>query len=96
MSKYPEKSQVEVFKMGYRTLSRTQRQLHKDYHSDRFLRDQLVVSANLPQLERSFKDNAAQTTQESAQRNAALLSSDPGSSGSQRGYSADYEIDEIN
>jgi hypothetical protein len=82
--------------MVYRTLSRTQKQLHKDYHSDLFLRDHLVISANLPQLERSFKDKAARTTQEFAQRIAALLSSDTGSSGSQRGYSAEYEIDEIN
>jgi hypothetical protein len=96
MAKYPEKSQVEVFKMVYRTLSRTQRKLHKYYHSDRFLRYQLSISANLPQLERSFKEKAAQTTQESAQRIAALLSSDTGSSGSQRGYSAEYEINEIN
>jgi hypothetical protein len=92
----PTKSQVEVFKLTYRTLARTQRQLHKDHHIDRFLRDQVVISADLPQLMRSFKEKAPMTTQEASQRIAALLSSDPGSAGAINSFAADFDADEAN
>jgi hypothetical protein len=48
MGKHPEKSQVEVFKLVYRILTKIQRQIHPDYHSDRFLSDNMVISAELP------------------------------------------------
>jgi hypothetical protein len=89
MVKHPEKSQVEVFKLVYRSLSKIQNQLHADYHADRFLRDQIVISADLPQLEKSMKERAATTTQEATQRIAALLLSDPGSAGSIREFSVE-------
>jgi len=39
-------SQVNVFHHMFSMLMRTQRQLHPDYHSDRFLRDRIVASVD--------------------------------------------------
>jgi hypothetical protein len=79
MRNHPEKSQVEVFRIVCRNLTKTQRQLHEDYHNDRFLRDQIIMSADLPEIEKSLREKVASTSQEATQRIAALLFSRPGS-----------------
>jgi hypothetical protein len=79
MRNNPGKSQLDVFKIVHRNLTKTQRQLHEEYHLDRFLRDQLVLSADLPHLQRSFRENVATSAHNATQRIASLLSSEPGS-----------------
>jgi hypothetical protein len=78
----PEKSELSVFKDVCRLLTKTQRQLHADYHKDRFLRDQIVIAADIPHVERSLREKATASSQEAIQRIAALLSSEPASAGS--------------
>ena len=79
MRNNPEKSQSEVFRSLSQKLSSIQRQLHSDYHKDRFLCDMLVQAADSPQMKRSFLERAPTTSHEAIQRIAALLSSEPGS-----------------
>lgn len=82
MTSNSEKSQIAVFRIVSSRLSSIQRQLHVDYHKDRFLRDQLVRCADTPQIERALKERIPSTAQEATQRIAALLSSKPGSASS--------------
>lgn len=42
--RYPEKSQIEVFRLCFNRLMRIQRQLDEKYQDDIFLRDQIVSS----------------------------------------------------
>jgi hypothetical protein len=56
LSESPELSQVAVFSEMVRKLQKTQRQLAPAYHKDLFLRDQLVVSADVPTITRSMRD----------------------------------------
>jgi hypothetical protein len=79
MRNHPEKSQVEVFRFVCRNLTKTQRQLQEDYHNDRFLRDQIILSSDFPEIKKSLPEKVAATSQEETQRIAALLSSRPGS-----------------
>jgi hypothetical protein len=82
MRNEPEKSEVDVFKGLCRLLSTTQRQLHEYYHNDRILKDQIVISVEIPGIERSLRQKAARTSHEVVQRVAALLSNAPRSAGS--------------
>jgi hypothetical protein len=82
MQQSPEKSQIDVFTEMVRTLKNAQRQLHIDYHKYRFLWDQLVMSADIPDMERSLREKVASLDQEAQQRIASMLSSNPASSGS--------------
>jgi hypothetical protein len=77
----PEKSQIDVFTAMVRKLQKLQRQLAPDYHQDTFLRDQLVISADIPSITRSLRDKVASTSQKAQQRIAAMLSTEPGSAG---------------
>ena len=73
----PDKSELEVFRTLSEELVQTQHQLHADYHLDRFLRDQLLISADIPKLRRSLIEKIPRTAQEAMQRIATLLSSEP-------------------
>ena len=81
MRNNPDKSELEVFREVSDNLTRVQHQLHKDYHHDRFLRDQLLRAADLPHLRRSLIEKIPATAQEAMQRIATLLSSEPRSAG---------------
>ena len=81
MQEAPEKSEIEVFRELSEELTRIQHQLHSDYHGDRFLRDQLLVAADIPHLRRSLIDKMPRTAPEAMQRIATLLSSEPLSAG---------------
>lgn len=80
MRNNPDKSEA-VFKDVCRVLSTTQRQLHEIYHDDRLLHEQIVLSVDLPEIERSLREKAASTSHEAVQRIAALLSNEPRSAG---------------
>jgi hypothetical protein len=81
MRKEPQNSEFDVFKGMCRLLSTTQRQLHESYHNDRFLKDQIVIAVDIPEIERSLREKAARTSHEVIQRVAALLSNEPRSAG---------------
>jgi hypothetical protein len=72
------KSQLAAFTDLSRNLRRLQRQLHADYQPDRFLRDQLVKSADIPEIARSMKEKPPETSHAAEERIAALLSAQPG------------------
>ena len=59
-------------------LAKIQRQLHEDYRKDRFLKDTLVLSADLPEIAKALKENPPTTAHQANQRIAALLSDTPG------------------
>ena len=92
MQKHPEKSEVEVFGILSDELTKVQHQLHTDYRHDRFLRDQLLVAADIPHVRRSLVDKIPPTAQEAMQRIAALLSSEPKSAGA---HLAQDDVDEV-
>ena len=77
MQKQPDMSEVEVFGMLPDEMTKIQHQFHSDYRKDRFLRDQLLVAADIPHVRRSFVDKIPLTAQEAMQRIAVLLSSEP-------------------
>ena len=79
MQRHPSKSQADVFRDLSAYLSKIQRQLHTDYLPDRFLKDQLVMCADLPEVSRALKEHPPKSSQEANQRIAALLSSEPNS-----------------
>ena len=81
MANDPDKSQMEVFRHVSDELIKTQLQLHEDYRKDRFLRDQLLIAADIPRLRRSLIERIPSTAQEAMQRIATLLSSEPKSAG---------------
>lgn len=81
MEKEPEKSELEVFRNVTDQLTKIQHQLHRSYHDPRFLRDQLLIAADLPHLRRSLIEKIPKTAQEAMQRIATLLSSEPKSAG---------------
>ena len=54
MQQNPTKSELEVFREVSDELTHTQQQLHSDYQKDRFLRDQLLICADISRLRRSL------------------------------------------
>ena len=85
MRNRPEKSEVMVFKNMCRTLSTTQRQLHKSYYHDNFLRDQILVATDVEELDRSLREKIPKNSHEAIQRIANLMSNTPGSAGKRKG-----------
>ena len=83
MRNNPQKSELEVFKDVVRTLSKTQRQLDTVYQNDINLRDQIVVSVDLPEVARPLKEQTPAYSHEAIQR-IANLNADPGSAGKYR------------
>jgi hypothetical protein len=75
------------------TLSTTQRQLHKSYHNDRFLKDQIVIAVDIPEIERSLRGKEARTSHEVIQRVTALLSNEPRSAGAHFTIDCEHEND---
>ena len=92
MQKHPSKSEIEVFGMFSDELTKVQHQLHTDYRHDRFLRDQLLVAADIPHVRRSLVDKIPPTAQEAMQRIVALFSSEPSSAGA---HLAEDDFDEV-
>ncbi len=79
MASKPEKLQMNVFKGACARLSAIQRQLHPEYHRDRFPRDQIVRIADTLDIGRSLRKLIPGTAHEETQRIAALLSTSTGS-----------------
>lgn len=81
MGKNPEMSEVAAFRDLLAYLNRIQRQLHPAYRKDRFLKGQLVTSADIPQVSRALREKVPQNSHEASQIIAALISSEPNSAG---------------
>lgn len=81
MRQQPEKSELQVFREFCDNLSSLQRQLHSSYHNDLFLRDQLMVAADIEDIKRLLMDKIPNSSHEAMQRIAARLSSEPRSAG---------------
>ena len=77
LKKYPEKPQTAVFQELSAHLTKVQRQLHPDYRKDRFLKDAIVASADLPDISKALKEKVPVTAHEATQRIAALLPDTP-------------------
>ena len=92
MQRNREKSQSEVFRNLSAHLAKVQRQLHADYKPDRFLKDQLVLSADIPSVSRALKEKPPTTSHEATQRIAALLSDEPASATFNDSHADDPDI----
>lgn len=78
----PTKSDVTVFKEMCMLLSTTQRQLLKSYHADHFLRDQIFITTDVPELESSLREKTAKKSHKETQRIAHIPLNEPNSSSS--------------
>jgi hypothetical protein len=88
---------MKVFKEVIRRLQKTQRQSHPEYQKDRFIRDQIITCADLPEVEKSMREKVADTSQEAQQRIGNRLSDASGSAGSViRSFFADEGVDAAN
>lgn len=87
-----DKSELEVFRDFTYRLSSIQKQLHISYHQDRFLRDKLMIAADISNIHRALLDNVPETSDIAMQRIAARLSSEPRSAGANIVYSNPEEI----
>ena len=93
MRQQPEKSELQVFREFCDNLSSIQRQLHSSYHNDLFLRDQLMVAADIEDIQRLLMDKIPNSSHEAMQRIAARLSNEPRSAGINNIYSdSDHDI----
>ncbi len=77
--------------MIYRRSIFNSRRTLPDYHIHRFLRDQLIKSADNSQIARSLKERPPKSANEANQRIATLLSSEAGSAGR---YSENFALDD--
>jgi hypothetical protein len=75
---YSKKPQLNVFRIVHRKFTKPQRHIYEQYHLDRFLRDQIVLCADLPYLQRSFRENVATSAQNATKMISSLFSSEPG------------------
>ena len=94
MQEAPEKSEIEVFRDLSNRLTQIQRQLDKSYRTDNFLRDQLLVAADLTSIKQSMRERVPKTAQEATQRIATFLSSEAGSAGSNAFFNCDTAFNE--
>lgn len=82
MKETPEKSESDVFQKLSLELTQTQRQLSKHYRHDDFLRDQLIIAVDIPNIQQALRERVPSSAQEAVQRIATFLSNEPGSAGS--------------
>ncbi len=78
----PDKSELEIFRQFSYKLSQIQQQLDTPYRHDNFLRDQLMISVDIPNIQQLLKERVPRTSQQAINRVATFLSSEPTSAGS--------------
>ena len=81
MQSNPDHSEVDLFRQLVAKLTSFQRQLHPSYREDRFLRDQLIIGADLPHIQHSLQDKIPTTAQEAVNRILSKLSNEAKSAG---------------
>lgn len=74
MRESPDEFQLSVIQVGSARLSALHRQLGPAFSSDAFLREQLVIYADIPQIETILRYHVPSTSQEAKQRVASRLS----------------------
>lgn len=77
-----DQSEVEVFRAFSYKLSTLQKQLESHYQHDDFIRDQLIVSTDLPRIQQSLLERVPSSSQDAVNRIATFLSHKKGSSNS--------------
>lgn len=81
MQKNSQRSEGKVFHKLSNKLTRLHRQLDVSYRSDLFLRDQVIVSVDIPSITRALREKVPETSQEAINRVATFLSTEPNSVG---------------
>lgn len=62
-------------------LSNLQRQLSSNYKKDEFLRDQILIAADIPKIQQSMRERVPESAADAQNRIATFLSSEPKSAG---------------
>lgn len=86
MESEPKASEVEVYRAFVAKVMRIQKQLDKTYHGDQLLRDQLLMSIDVPSIQDSLKDKVPRSAQQLINRVANRLSDKPHSAGTPSAY----------
>ena len=81
MRENPDKSELQVFRGMITKLSKLQRQLSKEYRNDLFLRDQIVISTDVPAAQQSMRERVPKSSADATNRISTFLSSEPRSAG---------------
>ena len=71
----PDESEVSTFRSFVDKLMSLQHQLHKDYHTDRYLRDRLMTAVDIKEINDSLKDRVPRNAHQLFNRVANRLSS---------------------
>lgn len=74
MRESPDEPQLTVFQAGSTGLCALYRQLGPEFAGDAFIREQLIIYADIPQIETILRDNVPSSSQEAQQRVSAKLS----------------------
>lgn len=81
MKEEPEKSEVEVFRSFSFKLTTLQKQLSRHYQHDDFLRDQIIIATDIPNVQQSLRERIPSSAQEAVNRIATFLSHHPKTAG---------------
>lgn len=73
----PDKSELQTFTLMVDKLIATQGQLSSEYQSDTILRDQLMRSADLPNIVQSMRERIPASSLDARNRIATFLSNEP-------------------
>ncbi len=77
----PEKSALHVFRSLITKMSQLQRKLSTAYRKDVFLRDQIIIACDTPQMQQSMRERVPAKAADAQNRIATFLSSEPKSAG---------------
>lgn len=77
MATAPNDAEVTVFRRFVSSMMSLQEQLHRDYRTDRQLRDRLLNAVDIPHIQDSLRDRATRTAQQLINRVATRLSTRP-------------------
>lgn len=81
MAAEPQKSELYLFKTFVDRMMAIQQQLHKDYQSNRQLRDQLLLAVDIPSIQETLNDRRPRTAHQLIERTATRLSHQPRTAG---------------
>lgn len=75
------KSEIRVFRQFSYKMSQLQQQLDKIFQEDTFLREQLIISTDIPNIQKLLRERIPRSSQQAINRIATHLSSAPSSAG---------------
>ena len=74
MRESPDKIEIEVSRNFVDRLTNIERQLHPAHREDRFVRDPLIIGADISHIQNSLQDKIPATSQEAVNRIVLKLS----------------------